>query len=338
MNPAAASNYVVHPMGYACRDCGASAKIGKFVRHTRRCDIAPGKGVWPVWPDPDELVEIDAELAAGIRGAVERAEIRVGVRPANNVTVLARGARWEGPYYVQSFESGTWVQCPGEWHALADARRYAEAATGVWGPSTEFRVISSVEIDRDRRVREFTLRLSELELARAGVVRLGDMLRSATDGELDQLWAPKSKVARRQLEKSRPVRPQRNRTPRVGMLRTLALEFVGHDIWSITRVPKMRPWVARPSLSLTDTVGADGERGIVVADRSFESGEFDYAEANKTGSRGVMLVYQLRQGIPYEVYDRARVEGPRRVMMIHDGQCWHDVTPREAWEATRAQG
>jgi hypothetical protein len=223
--------------------------------------------------------------------------------------------------------------------SIADAKRYAESATGVYEPSTEYRVVPSTHIDRPRRVREFVIRLKTNELTRAGLVRLGDMLRAAADPELDRLWTPKSKSGQRVLERARAQAiastPPRNLAPRVGLLRTLRLEFVGHDVWSTVRVRGMRPWVARPVLRLSDLVGIDGRRRVEVEDRTFDVGQFDYAGADKTGGTGVDLVFQLRQGVVYEVFDRARRVGPRRNFMIHDGQCGHDIS-RE--EARRAQG
>jgi hypothetical protein len=254
----------------------------------------------------------------------------------NTVEVVARSG---GPYYVQSFEHGRWVQCPGEWVSLADAKHHAKTASGVYGPSTKFRVIPSTHIDRPRRVHEFVMRLKAKDLSRAGLIRLEDMVRSGADEELDRLWTPKSKSGRRVLERARAQAiastPPRNLAPRVGLLRTLRLEFVGHDVWSIVHVRGMKPWVARPALRLSDLVGIDGRRRVEVEDRTFEVGQVDYAKADKTGGTGVELVFQLRQGVVYEVFDRARRVGPRRSFMIHDGQCWHDIS-RE--EAQRAQG
>jgi hypothetical protein len=162
------------------------------------------------------------------------------------------------------------------------------------------------------------------------------MIRSATDHELDQMWAPKSRVARRRAAREAPPeKPVRVSAARMGLLRMLRLDFVGHDIWSIAKVPKMRPWVSSPRLELGNCVESDGFRRVTVRDRVFAEGSVDYANANTTGSHGVAVVYTLRQGVPYEVFDRARRLGPRRVFMIHDGVTWHDISAQEAYDASR---
>lgn len=328
------ANYKPHPMGYCCVDCNASAQIGKAVRHTSRCDIAPRQGVFPMWPTNEQRIALDQAMSTGDPTAQRDAEILQGLAPwpsgPNRVTVCAKPR--SGPYIIQSWEGDRWMQCPGQWVSLADAKTQAGSMRGLFRPSREFRIMSVYDLDRPRRLSEFAMRLKQHELNTRGIIRLGDTLRGATDCELDALWEPKSRIQRRQIRAAVPLRP-RIQSPAVGLLRTLKLEFVGHDVWQAAKVPKMRPWVARVRFELSDWVGADGCRAANVTDREFERGEFDYEDADKTGGRGVMLVFTLSQGVAYEVYDRARRVGPRRVFMVHDGQCWHDISAREAWAA-----
>ncbi len=103
------------------------------------------------------------------------------------------------------------------------------------------------------------------------------------------------------------------------MRRSLRLEFIGHDLWSLFHVRGMKPWVAEVSFN-----------GIEVIDRRFVEGMTEYAYANKLGWEGVYLYFACEEGRVHEVYDRARLRGPRRVFMVHDGSKWLELQREEA--------
>ena len=127
--PEATANYRKHPMGYACRDCGRAANVGKAIRHSSLCDIAPREDVYPAWPGAELLVRADEALAAGDPSAQSDVETIHGLhdQTPNRVTVCSRGGL--GPYVVQSFERGRWTYCPGQWVSIAAARRASAIET-----------------------------------------------------------------------------------------------------------------------------------------------------------------------------------------------------------------
>lgn len=153
-------------------------------------------------------------------------------------------------------------------------------------------------------------RIRDHELKRRGIIRLTELdFRAATDDELDRFWG------RGAAEPDDPVDDVE--LPVRGLLRTLALEFIGHDYAKKLRVPKMRPWVAQLTFDATGK----------IIDRTFaEPVGTDLTESDETGCRGVYMHFLLPQGVPLEVFDRARPLGPRRVFMFHDGNGWRDIT------------
>lgn len=329
----ATAHYAKHPMGYACVDCKRAAAVGKAVHHASTCDIAPSQAVSPCWPTYEQLTHLDKAMANGDPNAERDAEILLGLRPmpplANKVTVVS--AAGYGPYFVQSFETGRWTNCVGQWFALSDAKKAAQNMRGVMRFSSEYRVISQMDLERPQRLQTFVLGLKTHDLERRGIIRFADTLRSGDDDELDQMWRPRSRFARRRAAAAAErEKPTRRPKPVVGMLRSLRLEFVGHDYWSIAKLKGIQPWVAEVRFGLSDWVGHDGVRATVVRDRTFMDGPCDFTESDKTGGEGVYRCFMLRQGVVYEVFDRARRTGPRRVFMLHDGQCWHDLTQQEA--------
>jgi hypothetical protein len=97
------------------------------------------------------------------------------------------------------------------------------------------------------------------------------------------------------------------------------LAFPGHDVWATAGVHGIEPWVAIPTF--------DGAR---IVSRERQEGGVDYEDAVDGGAEGVRLVFMLRQAQVYEVFDRGRKLGPRRVFMRHDGQSWKDLTRESA--------
>ena len=79
------------------------------------------------------------------------------------------------------------------------------------------------------------------------------------------------------------------------MLAVLELEWIGQDLDKLMcRVGLKnirKPWVAL--ILKSETYGYD---------REFLIGKLDYSRANSKGSRGVYLVYYLREGGVYEVF------------------------------------
>lgn len=137
-------------MGYACIDCGRAAQVGKAVYHSHHCEIAPGAAVRPAWPSDEQLAHLDKAMSDGDPNAASDAEVMLGLRrrdeAANKITICSPYRR--GPYFVQSFETGRWVQYPEQWPTLQSAKKHAEQAVGVYRPSSVFRVISQADLAR----------------------------------------------------------------------------------------------------------------------------------------------------------------------------------------------
>lgn len=231
------------------------------------------------------------------------------------IEVLADRAATNLSVWWRRYMDTVWRRLPGSHPSLAAARDYAKAVS-VPAHAT-LRVVEHMW-DHHRRDRMLQ-RIRRYELDRRGIVRDGPLdLRAATDAELDDMWGPQSRVSRRLAARTPDPEPPADEVscPKWRTLRSLRLEYTGHDLAIMLRIPKMQPWVARP------TFGADG----TVVSREFAESTTDYAEADKTGCRGVMLCFLLAQGVPYEVYDRAKTHGPRRSFALHDGARWVEIT------------
>jgi hypothetical protein len=160
--------------------------------------------------------------------------------------------------------------------------------------------------DRQRRVDRMVRGLSSASLIERGLRRFDREIGGASDEQLDAWWGDSADPPAPPLE-TVCILPSL-------FIRSLVIEFVGHDVYMALRVQGIRPWVAR----------LDVVAGRLV--RTYQEGMIDYSAANANGSRGVFLCFCLLQGVPYEVFDRARRIGPRRVFIIHDGTAWIDIT------------
>jgi hypothetical protein len=145
-----------------------------------------------------------------------------------------------------------------------------------------------------------------------GLVLGGEQgIKSAGDDLLDAWWG---KNAARHAVDEDPASLPPSKT-----LRPLRLDFPGYDVWAAAGVRGLEPWVAIPVF--------DRQR---IVDRVVQKNAVDYAYAMDGGAQGVSLVFMLRQAQVYEVFDRGRKLGPRRVFMRHDGQSWKDLTRESA--------
>ena len=86
--PADPSLYRPHPLGYACRDCNSSARIGVAVRHTSSCDVAPREFVLP--SDQAEDASSPSDRKANIAAAAHAKKL---VRASTSTPSLAAAAK-----------------------------------------------------------------------------------------------------------------------------------------------------------------------------------------------------------------------------------------------------
>lgn len=202
-------------------------------------------------------------------------------------------------YAVEVLLDGRWERAgvPASWERVA--REWAARLTRRY-ERVRIRPIASQEsvtrAGRDTSVLpEIMQSFSDDELTRRGIVRAGLGLRAASDRELDVMW---------QSRRSSHQPPGPTLAP--GATRaSLALEFRGHDVWSLVHPRGMRPWVAR----------------LIGREREFLHGAVDFLHADELGGEGVYLWYVLDAGETYEIYDRARPAGPRRRLVeVVDGQ------------------
>ena len=80
------SNYLPHPLGYACADCNASSEIGVACLHTSRCDVAPRTFLLPFDQKPGTDLrpasrKANAAFAAWVK-AQDKARAAVSLRAA----------------------------------------------------------------------------------------------------------------------------------------------------------------------------------------------------------------------------------------------------------------
>ena len=90
IDPTSPEYYRPHPMGYACKDCRASASVGQAVRHTSVCDIAPKQFVLPSDQQP-----VGGSKRARMRGTAPNRQAKRDARGRD----IARDAR-EGLAYA----------------------------------------------------------------------------------------------------------------------------------------------------------------------------------------------------------------------------------------------
>jgi hypothetical protein len=103
------------------------------------------------------------------------------------------------------------------------------------------------------------------------------------------------------------------------MKRVISLENIG-DHLAHAGVRGNRAWVA-------EITGIDGyDRPI----RRFLRGQRDYSNANRIGSRGVMLHFIVEEGSIYEVNAPYNWSKDRRYFTTHDGSGWIELSREEA--------
>lgn len=237
---------------------------------------------------------------------------------ASRVRGLSRTLPASPLYAVEVFDEGCWQRIgePVTWERVA-----RERANRV---SRRFRMVRITCVPQaggladtvlpplyrprhggDERSIQIASKLSDRDLARRGLVRAGLGLRAATDEELDRMWRARALYARRESAPLDTAEPAQAGARCV----SLALEFKGHDVWSVLKIRGMRPWVAR-------LVGDP-----VRPDREFLVGAADFLDADELGAEGVRFWYVLEGGETYEIYDRARPVSPRRRrVVVRDGR------------------
>ena len=178
---------------------------------------------------------------------------------------------------------------------------------------TRFRIVGAESEARERAVK--LSRMADSQMRKRGLMRGGDAgVCAATDDLLDSWWG----------KNSEPIEVVEIATmPSSKMLRPFQIVFRGHDVWSVAKIRGLRPWVAIP------TWGYRSDRWTIT-DREFAEPTIDYEDGDNLGSVGVKMCYMLRQSQVYEVYDRARALGPRRVFLVHDGFAWRDISAENA--------
>lgn len=228
---------------------------------------------------------------------------------ADRVQGLPRALPRAPLYAVEVLIDGRWERAgvPASWESTARgwaerlSRRYERVRVCVVGGPDDPSVGPQAQPRRRDEAAlaiEVARSLTDRELSRRGLVRAGLGLRAATDKELDAMWRARRTTDAWRDQPKPATATDANRA-------SLALEFRGHDVWSLVHPRGIRPWVAR----------------LVGREREFLRGAVDFLHADELGGEGVYLWYVLDAGDTYEIYDRARPAGPRRrIVEVIDGQ------------------